>query len=119
MRGSCPLAASQVARSGLEKLTSRDAVAISLARMFLGEPGQHLYHPSPPYTYRALRFRRSSGYGVCGTQAHTVPWYGAGIVLVDHIGDSLGKEFVQHILRPLLESYTQGGLRKILDGALQ
>ena len=69
-----------VAGAGLEKLTSRDAVAISLAQMFLSEPG---------------------------------------IVLVDHIGDSLGREFVQHILRPFLEAYTLGGLREILGGLHQ
>ena len=69
-----------VAGAGLEQLTSRDSVAISLARVFLSEPG---------------------------------------VVLMDHLGDSLGPEFVQHILRPFLEAYTRGGLRRILEGLPQ
>lgn len=63
---------------GLDFLSTRDAVGISLTRAFLTHPD---------------------------------------ILLVDHLGDCLGPEFVELTLLPLLLRYASGGHRAVLMGA--
>lgn len=62
---------------GDQKLPTRDVIAITLARMFLAEPG---------------------------------------VILLDHLGDSLGSDFSEHILGGLLRRYVQGGLLAVVQG---
>eukprot|EP01052_Picozoa_sp_SAG31_P011807 SAG31_NODE_678_length_12892_cov_5.458063_2_plen_233_part_00 len=39
-----------------------------------------------------------------------------GIVLLDHLGDALGQEYVEVVLGPILRKFALGGLSKVLEG---
>lgn len=69
-----------IATAGLDRLSTKDAASVCLARALLAEPD---------------------------------------VLFVDHLGDSLGRNFVEFTLLPLLRRYTTGGLRAVLTGAKQ